>query len=147
MPVGALCLYDATLDALLRGSLPPLEASPITALLLAPSYMPAPEQDSCLADVSAHEVLSADARRLQLTGINISGAVFHSDDLVFGDPITLGPVRYIAFLLGIATGLKPDSLLLGVADLSPGGGALEAQRGHFSVTAPASGWFRLTRAA
>ena len=147
MPSGSFCLYDATLDALLRCELPALETSTITALLLAPTYNPDPVTHSSFSDIMDHEIRSGDAARLHLTGASVTAATFRSDNLIFGDPVTIGPDRYLAFLSSVASALVPDSILLGVADLSPGGGALEAQRGRFEITVPAAGWFNITRAA
>jgi len=146
MPSGTLTLFDATLNALLRCALPSLETAPYTALLLAPGYVPNAATHSVFADVEAFELTSSEAVRVQLTGGLVTAAAFHSDDIIFGDPVTLGPVRYMALLAGVPAALTSSSILLGVADLLPGGGALEAQRGRFSVSAPAAGWFSLTRA-
>jgi len=145
MSAGALTLFDSTLNGLLRGTVPPLDVSPFTALLLAPGYVPDTAAHSVFADVEAFELKATDAVRLLLTGTMVTGAAFHSDDLMFGDPISIGPVRHMALVAGNPGGLVPSSMLIGVADLAPAGGALEAQRGRFAVTAPAAGWFSLAR--
>ena len=145
MLTGPLSLFDNALNRLVAGSFPALQSSPMSAVLLAPSYTPNITVDSRFADVSAYELLSAIGLRLQLTGVSVSGASFFSDDLVFGDPVTLGPVRYLVFVEGRPAAINPDSLLLAYADLAPSGGMLEAQRGRFSVAAPTPGWFQLTR--
>jgi hypothetical protein len=146
MPSGSLLVYDAALDALLKGTLPPFVSSPISAVLLSPSYVPNLAAHANFSDISASELSSSDTARLQLTGANVVAAAFRSDTLIFGDPVTLGPVRYMAFVLGLPKSLQPSSPLLGVADLSPTGGALEAQRGRFEVSVPPGGWFSLARA-
>jgi len=143
MPTGTLCLFDSTLDGLLRGTVPALDTSVLTGLLLAPSYVPNPAAHSVFADVSAHEFMPENPFRKQLTGTHVTAQSFHSDDIIFGDPVTLGPVRYLAFVIALSGVISPTTRLLGVADLSPAGGALEAQRGKFSVTAPPAGWFGL----
>ena len=145
MPAGALTLFDSTLTGLLRGTVPPLDTSPLTALLLAPGYAPNIAVHSVFADVEAYELKAVDAVRLLLTGTSVSGASFQSDDLIFGDPVSIGPVRYMALLAGNPDALTPSSMLIGVADLTPTGDALEAQRGRFAVTAPTAGWFSLSR--
>jgi len=145
MLTGSLTLYDSALNALVAGSLPSLQSSPVSAVLLAPAYVPDTVAHARFADMSTHEVKSATEFRLQMTGVSVTVATFYSDDLVFGDPITLGPARYLALVLGFSAVLNADSPLLGYCDLVPGGGALEAQRGRFAVTAPAGGWFQLTR--
>jgi len=145
MLTGSLALYDSTLNGLLAGSFPALQSTPMTAVLLGPSYAPDAVSHNRFADVSQHETPSLAAVRLQLTGVSVATASFHTDDLVFGNPVTLGPVRYLVFVVGLPAGLNVDSPLLGYADLQPTGGALEAQRGRFSVAAPTGGWFQLTR--
>lgn len=141
-----LILNDTSLNSLLAGTLAPLGISPISAVLLSPAYVPDPVNHSSFAEIAAFELVSAETKRVQLTGVSITGAAFRSDDLIFGDPVTIGPARYLAFVMGAPKSLTPGSILLGVADLAPSGGALEAQRGRFSVKAPASGWFALNRA-
>ena len=145
MLAGALTLVDSMLNGLLRGTVPPLDTSPLTALLLAPGYVPNTAKHSVFTDIEAFELKANDAVRLLLTGTSVAGGAFRSDDLIFGDPISIGPVRYLAFLAGNPGALAPSSMLIGVADLSPTGGALEAQRGKFAVTAPSAGWFNLAR--
>jgi len=145
MLTGSLTLYDNALNGLVAGSFPSLQASPICAILLAPAYVPDAAVHARFADVSVHEAKSAGNLRLQLTGASVAAAAFHSNDLIFGDPVTLGPVRTLALVMGLAGGLTADSPLLGYIDLAPAGGALEAQRGRFAVAAPASGWFQLAR--
>lgn len=142
---GPLDLYDSTLDALAASSFPALSSAPLSAVLLAPNYVPDFALHSRFADIAAYEVPGGDSLRVLLTGTNVAGAAFFSDDLIFGDPVTVGPVRYLALTIGAPNGLSDDSLLIGVADLSPLGGALEAQCGRFSVAAPAGGWFKISR--
>ena len=143
MPSGPFCLYEPTLDTMLRGSLPSLDASPVSAVLLASTYVPDFKAHSLFSQVRDHEFIASSQVRLLISGKQVVNAAFHSDDLVFGDPVTLGPVRYVVFVFGASKALKADSPLLGLIDLSPAGGAVEAQRDRFAVAVPEAGWFQL----
>jgi len=143
MPSGPFCLYEPTLDTMLRGTSPSLDTSPISAVLLAPTYVPDIKAHSLFSHVQDHEFMASSQARLLVSGKQVLNAAFHSDDLIFGNPVTLGPVRYVAFVFGASKALKADSPLLGLIDLSPAGGAVEAQRGRFAVAVPEAGWFQL----
>jgi len=140
MPAGPMLLYSAAVDALLRAQIP-LHATPITALLLAPGYVPDLALHTAYSDIAAYDL--APSRRVSVTGTSVSAGAFRSDTLMFGDPLSTGPVRHCALVQAPATLFRPDSPLIGVIDLAPDGPPLEARNGPFTVTMPAGGWFQL----
>ena len=148
MPSGPLLLYDTVLKGLLTCETPSLLETPITACLLKTSHVADLSAHTRFSDIEADELTARDYKRTVLTGRqvlqNTGIPSFTSDTVVFGDPVTIGPVRYMAFVFGAPYGLKASSPLLGIAELSTGG-AVEAQRSAFSVASPESGWFSLAR--
>lgn len=148
MPSGPLLLYDQALEGLLSGALPSLETAPLTACLLAPNHQLNLSGHSQFLDVVDDEVPGRDYERVAITGqyIDRSGTVpsFHTDSVNFGNPVTLGPVRYMVFVCGSKGNLNVSSPLLGVLELSVGG-VVEAQRSSFEISQPAEGWVRLSR--
>ncbi|MBL4791006.1 MAG: hypothetical protein JKY60_18815 [Kordiimonadaceae bacterium] len=145
MITGSLNLYDSALAGLLSGRCSSLANTSVTAVLLSPGYAPDFAAHSSFADIVQAELKGAAALRHLLTGTRINGAAFLSDSLLFGDPVTVGPVRYVAMVMGTPKGLGTESALLGFLDVAPEGAALEAQRARFEIIAPAEGWFRLSR--
>ena len=148
MAAGPLLVYNKALNGLLDGSLPSLTTSPLSAVLLSPSHSVDLGAHETLADITADEITNADYARVEVTGERVeydaSGPCFHSDSINFGDPVTLGPARYVVLVCGAPGGLEADSPLLGIADLTSGG-AVEAQRSKFMVSPPTEGWFSLVR--
>lgn len=149
MPAGPLSVYDSALSGMLSQSLPSLVSSPVSAVLLNPGHEVDLAAHSRFSDVEAFEIDMAEYRRQPVTGARVipgvGGASFHTDTIHFGDPVTIGPVAYLVIAYGAVPRLSNDSPLLGIAELSVEGGAVEAQRSSFSVSAPASGWFEFSR--
>jgi len=150
MTTGPLILSEAMLLALLSGTPERLDQAALTALLLTPDYLPDPVSHGVYADIAAYEVAATDYQRQRLHGgrfaATATGASFTSDPILFGDPVCLPPVRYLAFCFGLPAALEDDAPLVGVMDLAPGGVAVEAVRGRFAVTPPAEGWLTLAQA-
>ena len=148
MAAGPLLVYNKALNGLLDGSMPPLTNSPLSAVLLSPSHGVDLAAHETLADITVDEITNADYAPVEVTGerveVGVAGPCFHSDAINFGDPVTLGPARYLVLVRGVPGGLQADSPLLGIADLTSGG-AVEAQRSKFTVSPPAEGWFSLVR--
>ncbi|MBL4837965.1 MAG: hypothetical protein JKY34_10350 [Kordiimonadaceae bacterium] len=148
MAAGPLLVYNRALNGLFDGSLPSLTTTPLSAVLLSPSHGVDLAAHETLADITADEIENPDYAPAEVTGerveVDASGPCFHSDTINFGDPVTLGPARYVVLVCGAPGGLEANSLLLGIAELTSGG-AVEAQRSKFTVSPPAEGWFRLAR--
>lgn len=148
MPTGPMHVYDSALEALLASRSPSLATSPLTAVLLNPRHTVDLTSHRVFADIAGDEISDTDYKRRTLTGTRVQletgGPVFLSDSVSFGNPVTLGPVGYMALVFGRAAGLKSDSALLGISELSIGG-AVEAQRNVFRVSPPLDGWFQLSR--
>lgn len=146
MPAGSMRVYDSALNSLLAGTLPQLETASITALLLGVSHSVNLAEHACLADIEAEEITGFDYARKRVTGgrveAGLGGSSFTSDIIHFGNPVTLGPARYMAFVFGRPGGLTAESPLLGIAELAEGS-AVEAQRSGFAVHPPLEGWFKL----
>ncbi|MFC3051649.1 hypothetical protein [Kordiimonas pumila] len=149
MDASPITLYDSALKVLLAGTMPALESARLAALLLRPSHTPSTASHAEFADILADEITGGTYARSAVTGLSVSlvdGAVrFTTDSIIFGNPVTVGPVRYLVLVFGSPKALVADSLLFGIADLAPVGGALEAQNSGFTITPPASGWFTLTQ--
>ena len=149
MPAGSMLMYDAALYGLLKCNLPNLETAPITAVLLSAAHIADLASHSVFADITQSEITGFDYARRLVTGgrivANIGGPSFHSDTIQFGNPVTLGPAKYMAFIFGMPVGLKANSQLLGIASLAESG-VVEAQRSNFALSPPASGWFQQARA-
>ena len=150
MIAGPLIVPDSTLNALLGGQLPPFPGANLTALLLGATYSPDFALHATLSDVSPHEISGHDYRRLVVTGTSVTaapgGAVFATDAISWGDPVTMPPCKYLAVCFGSLGTLQGAERLLGIADLAPTHAAVEAMRSAFTVTPPAPGWFVLENA-
>ncbi|MEX0299201.1 MAG: hypothetical protein AB3N28_09030 [Kordiimonas sp.] len=148
MPAGPLRVYDSALLGMLDQTLPPLDTATLTALLLSPRHVVDLASHQILLDIKDDEISAADYARASVNGARLSkvpgGASFFSDPIHFGDPVTMGPVSFLAMVYGELHSLSDASPLLGIAELSVGG-AVEAQRSRFSISAPPEGWFFLTR--
>ncbi len=147
MITGPLTLYDTALHRFAKGSLR-LPSVRLTALLLGGGYTPDQNSHAVLSDVASHEIAGGSYTRLQVSGARVlpaSGAAqFTTDAMNWGDPVNMPPARFMVLVEGLAAQLQANSKLFGVVDLSPGGGAVESQRGAFTLTSPASGWFEIT---
>lgn len=149
MPIGSLLLTDSMPYSLLSGEPWRLDETDLTALLLLPTYQPDSALHTSFGDIADHEVHGADYQRQRLHGARFfktaKGASFSTDSILFGDPICLPPVRYLAICAGLPTTLDMSARLVGTLDLAPDGVAVEAVRGRFAVNPPADGWFTLTQ--
>lgn len=150
MPSGPLLLFDTTLHGLFTCSVPAFDG-PIAGVLLSAAYVPDMAEHSQYGDITAHELSNADYAPTALAGQALTFAAgqikFSSDTVQFGDPVKLGPAKYLALVFGHATALQASNLLLGVVDLATSSGAVEAQNSGFSISPPATGWFSLQQSA
>lgn len=148
MATGSMLPYDAILKGLLTRETPCLLETPITACLLAPSHVVDLSAHRVFSQIKASEIKDRDYKRVQVTGARVEDTsgrpYFHTDKLMFGDPVTLGPAGYLAFVFGLANGLTDNNVLLGISELAQNG-AVEAQRSVFLVEPPADGWFHIQR--
>lgn len=146
-----LKLYDSALQALLLQEHAPLSDIPLSALLLASQYQPNPVGHATLADALSFEVTGGDYNRQQMTGAMLSrvsgGVMFTSDPLHWGDPVTMPLAGFLLLCRGRLGDLVPSSPLFGVMALTADGTPVEALRGAFTLSPPATGWFTLTRAS
>jgi hypothetical protein len=151
MTTGPLILTDGMILRLVTREPAPLDVADLTAVLLSVHYTPDPAGHDTFGDIAAFEISAPDYARRRLFGGRFAagegGAAFHSDPLNFGDPVTFPPVRYLAFCFGTPMALPGASPLVGVMDLAPAGGAVEAVRSAFLIPPPPGGWFSLQRAA
>jgi len=147
MDGGPITLYDSALYGMLACTQPGL-VSPITAVLLSAAHVPDMAEHTQFSHIKAEEIAGYDYARKQVTGQALSlvdGSVrFTSDTIQFGNPVTIGPVKYLALVFGSAGTLADSSVLLGLADLAPSSGAVESQNSGFAITPPAEGWFSLS---
>lgn len=151
MQVGPLFLTYTMPYSLLTGEPMRLDTVDLTALLLRPDYQPDASAHTSFGDIADHEVTAPDYQQQRLHGARFlktaTGASFTTDDLLFGDPICLPPVRYLAICIGLPKALDMSAPLVGILDLVPGGSAVEAVRGRFAITPPTEGWFTLAQAS
>lgn len=149
MDGGPITLYDSALYGMLACTQPGL-VSPITAILLSAAHVSNMVAHSQFSHIKADEILGYDYARKQVTGQGLSlvdsSVRFTSDTIQFGNPVTIGPVKYLALVFGNKDTLADSSLLLGIADLAPSGGAVESQNSGFAIMPPVEGWFSLSQA-
>lgn len=149
MTVGNLVIYDNALTGIFNGTLPALPAASLSAHLLSAGYAPDTVLHSSFNDVAAFEVQGHGFEAKSLTGVHVvtgAGQVsVHSDPIIFGDPISVPPFRYLLIAYGLPGAAADNKALFGFADLSTGGGALETVRGSLHFSHGDGGWFGVSQ--
>lgn len=140
MPQASLMFFESAKTDLLRGRLA-FDGIPMTAVLVPPGYDPDLTDHSVFDDLGFGK--DAPAHAVLVTGQAVIQDSFKTDSLHFGDPITTGPVRYVAFVEATPQSLSADKRLIFLLDLTQGETIYEAQQGAFEIKAPAGGWFTL----
>lgn len=114
---------------------------PVTAALLNPGYSFEPMHAS-YGDVQDFELKSQDYAPRELTGkIVVDPAIFTSDPIHFGSPVSLGPVGSVALVCAYSGAFKSTSPLLAVGEFTQG--PVESIRASFILTPSEAGWFSL----
>lgn len=147
MNTGPMRLYAPAFETLLRPFEP--ERAAFAAVLLSARYVPDFSAHRQYAYIAEHEIAGGTYRSQAVNAVRIEGmdggAVLTSDPVLWAAPSDLMPARYMAFVLGHASRLRPTDALFGLLDLAPTGGAVEAQRGSLRISPdPVNGWFALT---
>lgn len=141
-------IYTKTLRSILLGAIASPGESTISAHLMAPSFVTDHINDQTFADVIEHELSAAGYVPRIVTGVQIqtSGTtcLFTSDPIVFGDPVTVPPFRYLVIAYGAPASAPHKKQLLTAHDLAPGGGALESTNAALKISPPALGWFNIS---
>lgn len=150
MAMGAMNLYDAALEAIFEGGVGSLESVGIAATLLGSGHTVDLDTHDTWSDVSGDELSTAgDYDSVALTTKAVAqitdGISFDSDNIAFGDPVTIEDAKYLVLVIGTAGSLSGTDKLLGIADLRSEGGTVGAVGSEFTVQAPAGGWFTVTR--
>ncbi len=149
MAVSTLTIYDGALAGIMDGSLPGFSNASLSAHLLNASYAPDKTLHQTVEDVAAFEVVSSGYSAAALTGVRTvvqPGRVsLQTDPVLFGDPVSVPPFRYLLFAYGHPNAPAGEKALLGYSDLSAEGGALEVVRGSLVFTPDETGWITLSQ--
>ncbi|WP_417451285.1 hypothetical protein [Kordiimonas sp.] len=147
MNTGSMMLYAPAFERLMTGALK-LPLVSLSAVLLDGRYEQDVHQHERYSHIAPNELSGGDYKPVGVTGVRVEpvsgGAAFYTDPISWGDPVDLPPARFLALVQGWPGKLRADDALFGFVDLSPVGGAVEAQRGAFSVSPATNGWFALT---
>ncbi len=148
MTPGEIMLFRSAAKGILCGTLPSLSNTDLTAHMLKASASPDISSHQTLADLGAHEVLSGGVGPKAVTGLQVLDGVgeeliLKTDPIIFGDPVTTPPFRYLVLAYGLPAQAPNTKALLAYADLSTEGGALEVVRGALEFNTDAGGWIRL----
>ena len=148
MPSPTTCLYEKTMQSVLSGLLPEPAACSLSAHLMVPAFIPNQTTQETFADIAAHEMSWRDYSARAVTGaaIMVNNGVWSltSDPIIFGDPVTVPPFRFMVMAYGAPAAPPATKQLLLCADLVSGGGALEATRGALKIEPPTAGWFAIS---
>lgn len=149
MTTGEMTLFRSAAKGILCGTLPSLIAADLTAHVLKASASPDVSSHQTLADLSAHEVLSGGVGPRAITGVQVldgtgEDLIVKTDPIIFGDPVTTPPFRYLVLAYGLPAQAPSAKALLAYSDLSTEGDALEVVRGALEFNTDANGWVRLT---
>lgn len=124
-------LYNNGLLRLTNGALV-FATAPMYAVLLNNTYVPALTHTT-YADVSAAEIADPDYVAQDLTTktvvLNGTAVEFDSDDILFGDPVTIS-AQFIVFLEGDAATKVAGDILWGYADF---GSMLSSTAAQFTI--------------
>ena len=146
MTTGSMKLYGTAFAGIM--TVLRLDQARLAAVLLDGRYVPAMDSHSRYGDIKPFELGGGTYVPQPVNGVRVEevagGAAFHTDTIRWPAPANLMPARYLALVFGTAGALKQTDRLFGLVDLAPGGGAVEAQRGHLSVSPGEDGWFSLT---
>lgn len=149
MSSASMKLYEQSLVGLFLGALKGYGASDLSAHILGPSYVPDLSAHATLDQVAVHEVAAADYAPQAVSGVTVTPVagtvIISADPIVFGDPVTIPPFRYLLLAYGLPTVEAARKSLVGYADLSPNGGAREAVDGAVVMTFGSNGWISLTQ--
>lgn len=151
MAMGTMDVYDATLEAAFKGTLGDLTSIGVAAALLGSGHTVDLDTHATWSDVSADELSTAgDYDSVALSGkavTQITGGIkFDSNDITYGDPVTIEDAKYLVLVAGTAGSLGASDKLIAIADLRSEGGTKGSDNSEFSIQAPAAGWFTVTRA-
>lgn len=149
MQNASMTVFGPALTQILNGILPSIPVANFSAHLLSPTTQFDATVITSLADLTGFQIGDQAPYAISVSGCRIeadaNGApAFHTDTIVFGDPITTPPFRYVALafgLLGVQASNKP---LLGYLDLAPSSGAVEVVNGPLSIAPPSEGWFKIS---
>lgn len=144
-----MTVLGPALAQMLSGLLPAVSTANFSAHLLAPSTQFETGFLTSLSDVSdylvGHQIPFVAPIHGARVELDLEGApCFHTDALVFGDPVSTPPFRYIGFAYGLPDAPLSEKSLLGYLDLAPTTGAVEVVNGPLHVQPPAEGWFNIS---
>lgn len=138
-------VYDNGFLGLLDGDIDWV-TGPVTAVLLSSAYTPNISTHSTYADLT-NEITDPDyapvaigSRAINLDGANVD---YDGGNAEFGDPVTI-TARYMVFVAGTAGALAGTDRLISLHDIESDASSTNAV---WRITAPAAGWFSVSRAA
>lgn len=147
MPSPTTFLYAHVVQNILMGALSGPGNQELSAHLMMPGFVPDQLAQKTFSDVAVHELLGRDykAKRILGAAVSFDSGVwsFTSDALIFGDPVTVSPFRFLVMAYGLPGASAASKTLLACSDLAPSGGALEAVAGSLVISPPSGGWFSI----
>lgn len=146
-----MTVFGPALAQVLSGLLPAISTADFSAHLLAPTAQFENGFLTSLAEVSGYLLGNQAPFIAPVQGTRIETGLdgapsFHTDALVFGDPITTPPFRYIALAYGLPGAPLSEKAMICYLDLAPAIGAVEVVNGPLRVNPPADGWFKISLA-
>lgn len=149
MAVGNFLVMDEALEAMANSALGDLDGLAVTAVLVGSSYTPDMATHATYAHVSGDEISGNNYAQVALTGASLQdiagGVRFDSNDISWGNPVTIPAAKYLVLVVGTAGSLAAGDKIIGIQDLNTAGGTVHSINAEFTIHAPTSGWFDLKR--
>lgn len=149
MLIVEMVVFRQTLKNVISAAMPGYINDGLSAHLMSPSFVPDAGNQQSWADVLGFEVFGKDYRAEPLTGLRVvaegSKVSIQSDAILFGDPITIAPFRYLLFATGLPGAAAGSKKLVAYGDLAAGGGAREVVRGSLVFSHGTHGWLSFSQ--
>lgn len=140
-------VYQQAMRAVLSGALPGFGGVGLSAHLMKPAFVPDQIGQETFADIIAYEITGSDYSPRSVNGIAVTAESgswsLETDTIIFGDPVTVPPFRFLVMAYGPVAAPSSSKQLLLCTDLAPSGGALEASDGALKVEMPSTGWLTI----
>lgn len=144
MLIGEMITFEHTLREVLAGVMPGYINSGLSAHLMSHGDAPDVSVQQSLADIAGSEITGQDYGAVSLTGLSVDvgdGKVsIKSDAILFGDPITMPPFRYLLLASGLPGAAASSKKLVAYCDLATNGGVREVIRGSLVFSHGVDGW-------
>ncbi|WP_262694477.1 hypothetical protein [Kordiimonas aquimaris] len=148
MPSVHTFVYQQAMRAVLLGALPGFGGAGLSAHLMTPAFVPDQIGQETFADIASHEITGFDYSPRPVNGIAViadNGSwSLATDAIIFGDPVTVPPFRFLVMAYGSVAAPASSKQLLICVDLNPSGNALEAINGVLKIETPPAGWLTIT---